>query len=291
MALTPSMHEALPFRHGATANSMIRTASGRTLAYSEAGSGPDVVLLHGTLTTSDDMRLALFEDLARDFHVVALDRPSHGLSDRVPLADASLWSQASIIRDAALALDLQRPLICGHSYGGSVAVAMGLAYPEAVSGVVALAPICFPEPRLEQALFGPRAFTGRRLEALLDPLLLPVLWNAMFLPQVMPDRFAARFPFGLAGRPEQIVAEGEGANCLWSDLSRSAVSYPTCRVPVHFVAGSSDIVVNPLHSVIAASMMPSARLQILPGVGHMLHHTRSDVVAECIAALASRAAT
>jgi pimeloyl-ACP methyl ester carboxylesterase len=267
--------------------SFVRTSSGRLLAYTEAGSGPDVLLLHGTLTTSDDMRVALFEHLQDTYHVVALDRPSHGLSDRLALADASLWSQAETIREAVQALGLKTPLVCGHSYGGAVALSTALAYPELTAGVVALAPVCFPEPRLEHLLFGTRAAMLREAGSWIDPLLLPVLWNAMFLPQAMPERFSREFPFGIAGLPATTVAEGESANSLPADLMRSIISYPTCRVPVTFVTGSADIVVGPWHSATAAAMIPKARLRLLPGVGHMLHHVKPDAVAEALTELAS----
>ena len=272
----------------------IRTAAGRTLSYIDAGSGPDVILLHGTLTTLDDMRLSVFDDLSRDFHVVALDRPSHGASDRVPGTDASLWSQAAIVHDAAEALGFERPIVCGHSYGAAVALAYGMAFPDDSSGVVALAPICFPEPRLEHVLFGPRALPppsgalARIFGDTIDTMVLPLLWRAMFLPQQMPAHFAAEFPFGLAGDTAQVNAEGEGANALWLDLARSVAGYAGCRVPVRFVVGMADLVVNPfLQSALASTLIPGARIDLLPGVGHMLHHARPDAVVDAIRAIAA----
>lgn len=280
--------EAVP-EPAAARRKVVETSAGRRLSYVEAGSGPDVLLLHGTLTTLDDMRLSVLDVLSRDFHVVAIDRPSRGESDRVRASDASLWSQAETIRDAARVLGLARPVVCGHSYGGAVALAYGMAFPAETAGIVALAPICFPEPRLEHLLFGPRGMLpfgedlSQGLGASTDAVLLPVLWRAMFLPQAMPPRFAEHFPFALAGRPEQSVAEGDGANALWSDLARSALQYGACRTPVRFLAGAADIVVNPyLHSCMAAAVMPAARIDLLPGIGHMLHHFRRDAVAAAI---------
>lgn len=68
-------------------------------------------------------------------------------------------------------------------------------------------------------LFGPRAapVTGEATAAMMrgpDALLLPTLWQAMFLPQAMPARFEAQFPFELAGGPDRLVADGENASSL-----------------------------------------------------------------------------
>ncbi len=267
--------------------------AGRALCYAEAGSGPDVLLIHGTLTTLDDMRLGPMETLSRHFHIVAVDRPGHGGSDHDRLGDASPWARAATIRDAAHALALRRPVICGHSFGGAVALACGMAYPDEVAGVVAVAPICFPELRLEHLLFEARAMPlwgdtlAGAMGASLDPAMLALLWRAMFLPQAMPPRYAAEFPFALAGRPEQTVAEGENAVALWPGLARSALGYAACRVPVRVLCGNADIVVNTLtHGFPAARMIPNARFELLPGIGHMLHHFRIDAVEAAVRVLA-----
>lgn len=270
---------------------ILDVSGGRTIAYAETGTGPDLVAIHGTLMTLEDPWLGPVPALARHFRVVAVDRPGHGLSARARWGDASAWRQAELIHAAVQALGLRRPVILGHSFGGAVALAYGLRFPDAVAGVVALAPVCFPELRLEQMLFGPRAMPGgealsETLGKVSDPALLPLLWNTMFLPQTMPEAFAAAFPFGLAGRPSQILAEGEDALALWPGLARSAAAYPSCRVPVRILCGDADLVVNTLaQGALAAQVIPGARFERLPGIGHMLHHFRIDAVVEAARAL------
>lgn len=265
---------------------------GRTLAYAEAGTGAPVVVIHGTLMTLEDMWLGPVPRLAEQFRVIAVDRPGHGFSRRRGASDAHLWQQAALIRDGVRALGLERPIIVGHSYGGAVALAYGLQFPEEIAGGVALAPICFPEPRLEHLVFGPRAapgghFASRVLGRAMDPALLPLLWNAMFLPATMPPGYAAANPFGLAGTAEQLVAEGEDAAGLLSGLTRSALSYPACRVPVRILAGDSDIVVStPRHGYWASHRIPGAAFTLLSGTGHMLHHQHPDAVLNAVRALA-----
>lgn len=254
------------------------------IAYVEAGAGPDLILVHGALTALDDMWLGPMATLAKHFRVVALDRPGHGESEHVRLADASVWRQAEIVRNFARVLGLRRPVIVGHSLGGAVALAHGMAYPNETAGVVAISPICFPEVRLEHFLFGLRAapFVGEVLAPALrvtDAATLPILWPAMFLPQTMPSRFAAEFPFALAGRADRLVADGENANMLFGDLTRSALGYGSIRVPVDILCGGADIVTNPvMHGALASVLIPDAHLIWLHGLGHMLHHFRLDAV-------------
>ena len=271
---------------------IVELSDDRTIAYAETGSGPDLVAIHGTLMCLEDMWLGPVPALAEHFRVIAVDRPGHGFSVRPRGRAADIWDQAARIRDAVRRLGVHRPVIVGHSFGAAVALAYGLLHPDEVSGVVALAPICFPEPRLEHVLFGPRAlpFGGDLLSDLLsagsDKGLLPLLWNAMFFPRTMPETFAARFPFDLAARPAQITAEGEDAGWLWPALTRSVLSYPTARAPTRIVCGSADLVVNTfVHGRSAAGLMPSAAFDLLPGAGHMLHHFHTDAVVRAALAL------
>ncbi len=264
---------------------IVRLSDERTIFYAETGSGPDLVAIHGTLMCLEDLWLGPVPALAGHFRVVAVDRPCHGFSLRPRGRGADLWDQAARIRDAVRCLGLHKPVILGHSFGGAVALAYGQLHPEEIAGVVAVAPICFPEMRLEQVLFGPRALPvgGDPLSHLLgatsDKALLPLLWNAMFFPGPMPEHFARAFPFDLAGRPAQITAEGEDAGWLWPGLTRSMMAYPTMRAPVRLVAGNADLVVSTaLHARPVAHLIPGARLERLPDAGHMLHHTHGAAV-------------
>ncbi|MCJ2072981.1 alpha/beta hydrolase [Methylobacterium sp. J-030] len=264
---------------------ILHLSDDRTIAYAENGSGPDLVAIHGTLMCLEDLWLGPVPALAEHFRVVAVDRPGHGFSLRPRGRAADLWDQAARIRDAVRQIGLHKPVILGHSFGGAVALAYGMLHPEEIAGVVAVAPICFPELRLEQMLFGPRAlpFGGEPLSHMLgatsDKALLPLLWNAMFLPGTMPEIMARAFPFDLAARPAQITAEGEDAGWLWPGLTRSMLGYPTLRVPVRLLAGSADLVVNTaLHAQRATGLIPDAQLDLLPGSGHMLHHFHAAAV-------------
>lgn len=276
--------------------------TGGDIAYVEAGAEtrerPPVVLIHGTLMALEDVWLPLAPFLSERHRVVAFDRPGHGFSARRRLVDASPWRQAEAIREAMDRLGIRRPVVVGHSFGGTVALCLALSAPEAVSGVVALAPLCFPEPRLEQVLFGPRAVPGAGdelaaiLSRTLDRGMLPLLWRAIFLPQAVPPGFAERFPWAYASGPERMIAEGEDAVSIWTAMGRAAAAYPTCRVPVRILGGTADIVVNnALHGAVASALMPGARFAWLRGTGHMLHHFHQDrIVAEVEALIAEAGA-
>jgi pimeloyl-ACP methyl ester carboxylesterase len=68
----------------------------------------------------------------------------------------------------------------------------------------------------------------------------------------------------------------------YPELTMLQVSMPQVAVPIVVVSGNMDFVVAPQpHAVAFAAAVPRARLVMLPGIGHMLHHAAADrVVAE-----------
>ena len=259
------------------------------VAYAEVGSGERVVVLvHGALTTLDDMLLALGEHLPGR-RIIALDRPGFGGSTRRTTVEAGVLRQARRLNQALEALNTGPAVLVGHSFGAPVALAMAMQAPANALGVVSLAPLVTPEPRLEHLLFGPRgvpmvgAWISRLSHAGLDRAMLPLLWRVMFLPQAMPATVAAAFPFALAGAPEATARVGEDSLAAGPDLLAVLACAPRFRAPLHVLGGACDMVVNSLaHGLSLAAVAPRGRFSLLPGVGHMLHHVAPDVVVEAI---------
>ena len=271
---------------------IIELAGGERLAYLQSGDGRDVLLIHGMLTTSHEMWLALFGALSTRYRVTAVDRPGHGLSTRKRLA-ASPQSQARAIMQGARSLGLQRPIVVGHSLGATVAVHIALAFPDEVAGIVAIAPLAFPEPRLETLLFGLRGLPGLGDAAASfnhvgpDVSLLPMLWRAMFLPQTMAPSFRDNFPFGEVSRGGSMRATGEDSVETPLALIDSVFRYRACQTPISVITGSADAVVNPfLHAVPLSKLLGRSKVEIVDGMGHMLHHFKPEIISREVDELA-----
>ena len=104
----------------------IGAADGTSIAWSRAGSGPPVVLVHG-ITESAASFAPITERLASTNEVITLDLRGHGES-----ADASTYdlvSRAGDIGSVIAAAGVERPQIVGHSLGGIVATAAGSMLP------------------------------------------------------------------------------------------------------------------------------------------------------------------
>lgn len=119
--------------------------------YQQAGSGPDVFLLHGV---TGDMSIWLLcqamQRLGASYRMTAYDLRGHGYTDVPP----SGYTSADQARDLLALLDVfdvDRAHLVGHSFGGVIALHAAVLAPERVASVVLSDPY-FPALRhLEDA--------------------------------------------------------------------------------------------------------------------------------------------
>jgi len=117
----------------------------------EAGRGPLVVLLHGFPEFWWSWRLQIPALAAAGFHVVAPDLRGYNLSDRPPhVSDYGPEHLAADVAGVIRAMGETKAHVVGHDWGGLVAWAFAMAYPEMLDR---LAILNVPHPvRLERAL-------------------------------------------------------------------------------------------------------------------------------------------
>ena len=105
------------------------------VAYTDAGEGEPVVLLHGIPTWS-----FLYQEviplLAEERRVLVPDLLGYGYSDRRDRFDRSVRAQAAMILRFLDALGIERATIVGHDIGGAVALILVLEHPDRVERLV-----------------------------------------------------------------------------------------------------------------------------------------------------------
>lgn len=110
------------------------------VAFVDEGSGPVVVCVHGAPGTHRDFRW-LAPALAQHFRVVRFDMPGFGRTPTSTMPSARLHSRAHFVHEVMQRLELEAPILLGHSMGGPVAMATAALDPERVSGVAVLASV------------------------------------------------------------------------------------------------------------------------------------------------------
>lgn len=252
-----------------------------------AGSGPDLVLIHGAFATHHDWVAGPFDRLARECRVIAVDRPGHGRSRR-PRFDGTPRAQARQIARGLDELGIGRALVVGHSFGALVSLALAESHRDRVSHLILLAPLAFPEPRLiEHSLLAPRAapifgpLLSDMAERSFDPALLRLVQVLEFSPDAVPEHWRDTFPYDQVLRPEAMVMEGEDTAAILPGSPAGYIDVAAIRTTADVIVGTEDkIVEHGRQGRLLARLMPSASLHELDAVGHMPHHSRPDFLVE-----------
>jgi pimeloyl-ACP methyl ester carboxylesterase len=257
---------------------------GVRLHYVERGEGPPLVLLHGLGSMADDFLVSgLVAQAQGRYRVLAFDRPGYGFSTRPPGRTWSPAAQARLVLAALRKLDVNRPIVLGHSWGTSVAISLALAAPGFPRSLVLASGLYFPSPRVDAPLLIPPALPliGALLRRTVSPLAGRALWplwlRMLFAPTPVPAAMAALAWKAL--RPQTLRAVGEEAMHLLPFTIRAARMYPKLTLPVVLVAGASDGYVSTrFHTMRLYPIVPNAQLVIAGNAGHMVHHSDPALV-------------
>lgn len=263
--------------------------SGVRLHYVERGSGDAVVLLHGNGSMIEDFEASGLLDLAaKEFRVIAFDRPGFGYSER---PRGKVWTpdaQADLIARALAKLGVSKAIVLGHSWGASVAAAMGIGHPALVRGLVLASGYYYPTPRPDAvaSIASSLPVIGDILSHTLSPLLARAIWpmamRKIFGPQAIPDRFDM-FPKEMAIRPSQMKAAAEEAAMMVPDAFVMRGQYADIKMPVVIIAGDADRLIDTEdQSARLHGALQSSSLHRIPENGHMIQQTATAHVMSAI---------
>ncbi|HSQ03879.1 MAG TPA: alpha/beta hydrolase, partial [Burkholderiales bacterium] len=112
---------------------LVKTTKGY-IHYRAAGQGDAIVLLHINQQSSA-LYLELIEALAKDMRAVAIDYPSHGMSDHVSV-QPSIGDYAQCAIDVMDALGIRKASALGEAVGAAVAIELAVSHAQRIDHVV-----------------------------------------------------------------------------------------------------------------------------------------------------------
>jgi len=273
--------------------SFVQLAGGLKIRYLERpGAEPAVLLIHGLPGTAED-----FEDVTPLIHghrTVAIDRPGFGFSSG---GYHSFDRQLQAVQELIARLRLGRPVLVGHSYGGTISLAYAERHPSEVRGLVLVDAAAGDCSRHDT--FVTRA-QARFIQALELPVVAP-LADVTFSQLVRtasaePQESEAFSPAPVnplhrhrvlainlkhgnleAYAGEILIANGE--------IDKVNAALAGVRAPTIVVQGASDKLVKPQCGRSIATSVRGARLEMVPG-GHMAPYTHPATVAAAAMSLA-----
>ncbi|MEO1330560.1 MAG: alpha/beta hydrolase [Pseudomonadota bacterium] len=253
-----------------------------------------IVLIHGAGGNLRHFTQTILDPLAQTDRVLAVDRPGSGYSVAPGPESMSLVGQADFIRRGALQLGFEKPVVVGHSFGGSVALAWALDHPDDVSALVLLAPGAYPfkpKPPASDAVVMSPAMRRILSWTILGPAVLKQrgeIHRATFGPQKPPVDFSTTSGGALSVRPSQLMASLEEQAIYQAGLKMLSTRYAELALPITVLFGAEDGVVDAAaHAAPLARAARATTVEILPGVGHMVPYAAPEKTIEAIRAAAA----
>jgi pimeloyl-ACP methyl ester carboxylesterase len=264
-------------------------AEGVRVHVAQRGAGEDLLLIHGASSDMGVFQPTVVPLLRNRFRVTAYDRPGMGFTTERPPRAETLEVQAKVAAGVIDRLGLNRPIVVGHSYGGSVALRLALDHPGKLGGLVLIAAVAFDWPGgvswhlhwssnpvvgslFNQVLTRPFIDTAVRSGTL-----------SAFAPSALPADYLVRAGVMRAARPSAMRANSHDVTALKREIIAQQARYPEITVPVGVITGDSDTVVSPMiHSVKLAQTLPKARIDVLQGVGHLPHEASPERFAKLV---------
>lgn len=249
------------------------------------GTGPAVLLLHGTGAATHSWR-ALAPLLAKaGFTVCAPDLPGHGFTETPAAARLSLPGMAGSVTALLRTLGVRPELVVGHSAGAAIGLRMCLDGRIAPRGAVALNGALLPMQGAAGQMFLPLA------RVLAGVPLLPNLfaWRARDRGTVRQllantgsrvDDEAVRLYGQLVSDPRH-AAGALGMMARW-DLQPLQADLPRLRIPLLLVAGSRDRAIPPAQAERVRDLVPGATLERQAGLGHLSHEEEPAATAALV---------
>jgi pimeloyl-ACP methyl ester carboxylesterase len=253
------------------------------------GAGDDTLLIHGASSDLGVFLPTVVPRLSPQMKLTAYDRPGMGLTVERPRDAERLEIQANIAAGVIDALELKRPVVIAHSYGGAVALRLALDHGDRIGGLVLIAPVAYSWPGgvswhlhwsvnpLVGGLFN-RVLTRPFVKAAARSGTI-----AAFAPSKMPEGYIESAGVLRAVRPAAMYANGRDVTSLNNEVIAQQNRYPALSMPVAILVGDGDTVVNPgIHSLRLAQTLPNARIEVLSGVGHLPHEASPEALLKLV---------
>lgn len=247
-------------------------SDGVRIGYRKDGSGPALVLIHGTGGDGAGNWGDVTEDLSRDYTVIRPDYTGSGETDDDgrPLSVDYFAEQVMAVVDDA---ELESFAVAGFSLGAAVAVRIAADYPDRVTSLILVAGFAKLDPRLKLQFE-----LWRDLIALDATAMARLIILTGFTPDVVSS-------WGFDGAEQAVQDIVETMN--WPGMTRQVnvdleldVSDAAAKVrsPTLIIGGQHDHMVPPSHSKALAATIGNAAYIELP-TGHLAPIERADLVA------------
>ncbi|MDP2736597.1 MAG: alpha/beta hydrolase [bacterium] len=200
-----------------------------------------------------------FSELAKnDFQVICLELPCFG-AQRCPKEIWGVEEYANFVSLKIKELNLIKPIVLGHSFGGQVAAKLAASQPQLISRLILSGAAAIrPERGFKRAVFSLIAKIGKIFFS------LPLVKNL--------NSPARKYLYKLAGSPDYSATAGIQREIFKKVIRQDLTEeLKKIKTPTLVIWGTNDSYVSLASGKKIAGLIPCSRLEIIAGGQHGLH--------------------
>lgn len=255
--------------------------------YKEYGNGDSVLLLiHGMLGSVDEWN-KITPELSKEYRLISYDRLAFGLTERPEVTQGynPYTPEQAEIRALKFMeeLDINKPILVGHSSGGNMALRLAISHPKRFSGLVLISPGIYTEmpPALIRELMQIGMFKNMGIDVIrsipdnIDQLLEETYYDSDIITDEMKDKYL---------NPTKII---NWDNAFWEfliaqDDSTIERQLKNIHLPILIIHGIEDKVVPVRDNMEVIMHLPNGRLVVLENCGHVAHEEKPTETIEAM---------
>lgn len=257
----------------------------------QAGSGPELILLHGLLGTASTWEMT-FPRLADESTVYAVDALGIGESERVPGIDAGLEAQADRIIGFMDESHIGAADFLATSHGGAVALMLASKYPDRVRNLLLHAPANpfshLGDPLINFYLSSLGTWFAHRIASLPASMQSLALGRMYGDPSQVQEGSLAKY-IGSLRVPGTVDYVLDILRTWFDDMARLERALKHVHtIPALLLWGGRDRAVSLESAQKLCQCFDRVELELLPGTGHLPYEECPEVLARLVNSFLTR---
>jgi pimeloyl-ACP methyl ester carboxylesterase len=229
-----------------------------------------LVLMHGAGGSHLSWRRQ-FDDLSREFRVIAIDLPGHGMSDGN--GEVTIGAHERCVTALINSLGLEQVVLGGHSMGGAIALEMAMKDPDRVEALMLVG--SGARLRVLPAIF---SMIRENFEVAVEGVT-----NFVFSPHASPELVNEEKNLLRKASPDVLIKDF--AACDSFDMMDKL---GTVRAPVLIACGKDDRLTPPKYSEYMHEKLACSDLVLFDECGHMAMLEKSVEFNQCVSSFLAK---
>jgi pimeloyl-ACP methyl ester carboxylesterase len=256
----------------------------------EMGSGIPLVFIHGFMGGAYDWRFNVPE-LSKHFAVKAFDLPGFGYSEKPLDFPYTSEGYADFVKAYLDVCDIGKAVLVGNSMGGQIALETYLKYSDRVSSLILIDSGGYPgSVRLLLFRLLKIQIVGTMMMSLITPLAVRyVLKNDILCDDSSVTDEAVNYYYNVYKTTNARKIPPVVVKNMIRDERYICSKWNEIKCPTLVIWGAQDKVIPRSYAEFFKEALPTAKLMIVEGAGHMPHIDKAKVVNDAVVDFVNKA--